>query len=126
MKIESEKAPQALGPYSQAIRSGQFIFVSGQIPIDPVTGDLIGNDIKTQTHQVLKNLGAILNSAGISYRHVVRTTIFLADLEDFDAMNEVYKTYVSDPAPARSTVQVAGLPKEALIEIDLIAEIQNR
>ena len=126
MKIESKKAPRAIGPYSQAIRSGQFIFVSGQILIDPTTGGLVDNDIQTQTHQVLKNLDAILNSAGINFGHVVRTTIFLVNLEHFSAMNEIYKTYVLDPAPARSTVQVAGLPKGALIEIDLIAEIPDR
>ncbi len=125
MKIESKNAPRAIGPYSQAIRSGQFIFVSGQIPIDPASGDLVANNIQTQTHQVLKNIDAILSSAGTNYGHVVRTTIFLVNLEHFDAMNEIYKTYVLDPAPARSTVQVAGLPKGALIEIDLIAEISD-
>tara|TARA_B100001123_G_C15342758_1_gene1035695 strand:- start:4534 stop:4914 length:381 start_codon:yes stop_codon:yes gene_type:complete len=125
LKIESKNAPRAIGPYSQAIRSGQFIFVSGQIPIDPASGDLVANNIQTQTHQVLKNIDAILSSAGTNYGHVVRTTIFLVNLEHFDAMNEIYKTYVLDPAPARSTVQVAGLPKGALIEIDLIAEISD-
>ena len=94
LKIESKKAPRAIGPYSQAIRSGQFIFVSGQIPIDPTTGGLVDNDIQTQTHQVLKNLDAILNSAGINFGHVVRTTIFLVNLQHFNAMNEIYKTYV--------------------------------
>ena len=126
MKVESKKAPRAIGPYSQAIRSGQFLFVSGQIPIDPNTGELVDNEIQTQAHQVLRNLDAILNSAGINFGHVVRTTIFLVNLEHFNAMNEIYKTYVLDPAPARSTVQVAGLPKGALIEIDLIAEIPNK
>ena len=99
--------------------------MSGQIPIDPASGDLVANNIQTQTHQVLKNIDAILSSAGTNYGHVVRTTIFLVNLEHFDAMNEIYKTYVLDPAPARSTVQVAGLPKGALIEIDLIAEISD-
>lgn len=126
MKVETKKAPRAIGPYSQAIRSGQFLFVSGQIPIDPNTGELVDNEIQTQAHQVLRNLDAILNSAGINFGHVVRTTIFLVNLEHFNAMNEIYKTYVLDPAPARSTVQVAGLPKGALIEIDLIAEIPNK
>ena len=126
MKVETKKAPRAIGPYSQAIRSGQFLFVSGQIPIDPNTGELVDNEIQTQEHQVLRNLDAILNSAGINFGHVVRTTIFLVNLEHFNAMNEIYKTYVLDPAPARSTVQVAGLPKGALIEIDLIAEIPDK
>ena len=126
MKVETKKAPRAIGPYSQAIRSGQFLFVSGQIPIDPNTGELVDNEIQPQAHQVLRNLDAILNSAGINFGHVVRTTIFLVNLEHFNAMNEIYKTYVLDPAPARSTVQVAGLPKGALIEIDLIAEIPNK
>jgi len=126
LKVETKKAPRAIGPYSQAIRSGQFLFVSGQIPIDPNTGELVDNEIQTQAHQVLRNLDAILNSAGINFGHVVRTTIFLVNLEHFNAMNEIYKTYVLDPAPARSTVQVAGLPKGALIEIDLIAEIPNK
>ena len=126
MKVETKKAPRAIGPYSQAIRSGQFLFVSGQIPIDPNTGELVDNEIQTQAHQVLRNLDAILNSAGINFGHVVRTTIFLVNLEHFNAMNEIYKTYVLDPAPARSTVQVAGLPKGALIEIYLIAEIPNK
>ena len=126
MKVETKKAPRAIGPYSQAIRSGQFLFVSGQIPIDPNTGELVENEIQTQAHQVLRNIDAILDSAGINFGHVVRTTIFLVNLEHFNAMNEIYKTYVLDPAPARSTVQVAGLPKGALIEIDLIAEIPNK
>ena len=126
MKVETKKAPRAIGPYSQAIRSGQFLFVSGQIPIDPNTGELVENEIQTQAHQVLRNIDAILDSAGINFGHVVRTTIYLVNLEHFNAMNEIYKTYVLDPAPARSTVQVAGLPKGALIEIDLIAEIPNK
>ena len=94
MKVETKKAPRAIGPYSQAIRSGQFLFVSGQIPIDPNTGELVDNEIQTQAHQVLRNLDAILNSAGINFGHVVRTTIFLVNLQHFNAMNEIYKTYV--------------------------------
>jgi 2-iminobutanoate/2-iminopropanoate deaminase len=119
--ISTEQAPKAIGPYSQAIRAGNLLFVSGQIPIDPATGDLVVGDIATQTHRVFKNLTAILAAAGGSLDNVVRTTVFLADMGDFAAMNEVYAGYFSTPAPARSTVQAARLPKDARIEIDVIA-----
>lgn len=119
--VTTDKAPKAIGPYSQAVRAGNMLFVSGQIPIDPATGALIQGDIASQTRRVLDNLAAILKAAGGSLDHVVRTTVFLADMGDFAAMNDVYAGYFSNPAPARATVQAARLPKDARIEIDVIA-----
>jgi 2-iminobutanoate/2-iminopropanoate deaminase len=119
--ISSPDAPKAIGPYSPAIRAGQLLFVSGQIPLDPATGQMIGGDITAQTRRVLDNVGALLASGGLTFADVVRTTIFLADMNDFTAVNEVYGTYFSAPAPARATVQVARLPKDARVEIDVIA-----
>lgn len=119
--VATDNAPTAIGPYSQAVRSGNLLFISGQIPIDPATGNLISGDIATQTRRVFENIGAILQAAGASFDHVARTTVFLADMGDFAAMNEVYAGYFSSPAPARSTVQAARLPKDARIEIDVIA-----
>ena len=119
--ISSPDAPKAIGPYSPAIRTGQLLFVSGQVPIDPATGDLIQGDVQAQTRRVLDNIGALLKAGGLSFADVVRTTVFLADMGDFAAMNEVYATYFPAPAPARATVQVARLPKDARIEIDVIA-----
>ncbi|MBI2222752.1 MAG: RidA family protein [Acidobacteria bacterium] len=119
--VSTEHAPKAIGPYSQAVRAGNMLFVSGQIPIDPATGALIQGDIASQTRRVLDNLAAILKAAGGSLDHVVRTTVFLADMGDFAAMNDVYAGYFSNPAPARATVQAARLPKDARIEIDVIA-----
>lgn len=119
--VSTEHAPKAIGPYSQAVRAGNMLFVSGQIPIDPATGALIQGDIASQTRRVFDNLTAILKAAGGSLDHVVRTTVFLADMGDFAAMNDVYAGYFSNPAPARSTVQAARLPKDARIEIDVIA-----
>ena len=119
--ISTPSAPKAIGPYSQGIRAGALLFVSGQVPIDPSTGYLVGGDIAAQTHRVFQNLGEILKAGGASFDQVVRTTVFLADMNDFAAMNEVYGTYFSTPAPARATVQVSRLPKDARIEIDLIA-----
>ena len=121
--VATSSAPQAIGPYSQAIRSGGLLFVSGQIPLDPATGVLIGGDIGVQTRQVLKNLEAILRAAGSSFEQVVRTTVYLADMADFAAMNDVYATCFTTPAPARSTIQAAALPKQARVEIDLIASL---
>lgn len=115
----------AIGPYSQAVRVGSLLFVSGQIPLDPSTGDLVEGDIALQTHQVMKNLSAILDAAGYKFSDVVRTSVFLIDLEDFSTVNEVYATYLPSTAPARSTVQVSGLPKRARIEIDLIAALPD-
>ena len=121
--VHSDSAPTAIGPYSQAIRVGQLLFVSGQVALDPETGALVQGDVATQTHSVLRNLKSILEAAGASLDDVVRTTVFLADLNDFAAMNDVYATYFTPPAPARSTIQVARLPKDARVEIDLIASI---
>ena len=121
--VATSAAPRAIGPYSQAIRAGSLLFVSGQIPLDPTTGVLVGGDISDQTRQVLQNLGAILKEAGLSFEHVVRTTVYLADMADFVAMNDVYATFFTAPAPARSTIQAAALPKNARIEIDLVAAL---
>jgi 2-iminobutanoate/2-iminopropanoate deaminase len=119
--ISSPGAPKAIGPYSSALRSDPFLFISGQIPFDPQTGIMIEGDISMQTRQVLQNIGALLESGGLSYGHVVRTTVFLADMDDFSAMNDVYRTFFEEPYPARSTVQAARLPRDARIEIDVIA-----
>lgn len=121
--VSTPHAPQAIGPYSQAVRMGNLLFLSGQIPLDPATGVLIDGDIAAQTRRVFQNLGAILEAAGASFADVARTTVYLADMADFAAMNEVYGTFFASPAPARSTVQAAGLPKNARIEIDLIASL---
>jgi 2-iminobutanoate/2-iminopropanoate deaminase len=121
--VSTEAAPSAIGPYSQAIRAGSLLFVSGQVPIDPATGAIVDGDIAAQTRRVLQNVGAILDAAGVSFDHVVRTTVFLTDMNDFAAMNEVYATCFSSPAPARATVQVSRLPKDARVEIDVIASI---
>lgn len=121
--VSSRSAPPAIGPYSQAVRAGSLLFVSGQIPIDPGTGEMVQGDIETQTRRVFENLGAILQAAGASFDNVVRTTVYLADMGDFARVNEVYGTYFSSPAPARATIQAARLPKDARVEIDLIAEV---
>ena len=121
--VSSPSAPKAIGPYSQAIRAGSLLFVSGQIPIDPVTGDLVQGDIAQQTHRVFANLKAILEAAGASFDNVVRTTVYLADMNDFAKVNEIYATYFSSPAPARATVQAARLPRDSRVEIDLIASL---
>ncbi|MEQ1727043.1 MAG: RidA family protein [Vicinamibacterales bacterium] len=119
--IASPNAPKAIGPYSAALRAGQLLFVSGQVPIDPDTGMMIDDDIGSQTRRVLQNIGALLESGGLSLQHVVRTTVFLADMNDFAAMNDTYRTFFAEPYPARSTVQAARLPRDARIEIDAIA-----
>lgn len=119
--ISTPAAPKAIGPYSQAVRAGQLLFASGQIPTDPVTGTIVEGDVATQTRRVFDNLSAVLKAANLSFADVVRTTVFLADMNDFAAMNDVYGTYFSEPYPARATVQVARLPKDARVEIDLIA-----
>jgi 2-iminobutanoate/2-iminopropanoate deaminase len=119
--ISTADAPKAIGPYSPAVRAGQMVFISGQVPIDPATGNLIDGDIAAQTRRVFDNLGALLKAAGLTYANVVRTTVFLADMNDFAAMNQTYATFFSEPYPARSTVQVTRLPKDARIEIDVIA-----
>jgi 2-iminobutanoate/2-iminopropanoate deaminase len=119
--VASPKAPKAIGPYSAALRAGQLLFVSGQVPLDPDTGTMVEGDIAAQTRQVLQNIGALLEAGGLSLAHVVRTTVFLADMNDFAAMNDVYRTFFTEPYPARSTVQAARLPRDARIEIDVIA-----
>jgi 2-iminobutanoate/2-iminopropanoate deaminase len=119
--ISTSAAPQAIGPYSQAIRVGDLLFVSGQIPLDPATGAIVDGDVAAQTRQLMQNLEAILEAAGASFDHVVRTTIYLLDMNDFASVNEVYGACFSAPAPARATVQVARLPRDARVEIDAIA-----
>ena len=119
--ISTEGAPKAIGPYSQAIRAGGFLFTSGQVAIDPATQQVIAGDVSAQTDRVLKNLGAILQASGSGLEQVVRCTVFLKNMGDFGAMNEVYGKYFKQAPPARSTVEVARLPKDALVEIDAIA-----
>jgi len=119
--VSTSQAPEAIGPYSQGVRMGNLLFLSGQIPLDPATGALVEGDIATQTRRIFRNLGAVLEAAGASFANVARTTVYLADMADFAAMNEVYATFFDSPAPARSTVQAAGLPKNARVEIDVIA-----
>jgi len=119
--IQTDKAPAAIGPYSQAIKCGGVLFISGQIPVDPDTGEIVAGDIKAQTKRVLDNLKAILAAAGLDLSAVVKTTVYLSDMNDFPEMNEVYADYFSHAPPARATVQVAGLPKGVSVEIDAIA-----
>jgi 2-iminobutanoate/2-iminopropanoate deaminase len=119
--VSTKDAPQAIGPYSQAIKSNGFIFTSGQIAIDPVTQQVITGDVGAQTEQVLRNLSEILKAAGSELGKVVRSTVFLKNMDDFAAMNQVYGKYFSSAPPARSTVEVARLPKDVLVEIDVIA-----
>jgi 2-iminobutanoate/2-iminopropanoate deaminase len=122
-KILTVNAPAPIGPYNQAIRAGDFLFCSGQIPLDPATGELVPGDISAQTHQVMKNVGAVLSAATATFANVVKTTIFLLDMNDFAAVNAVYGGYFADIAPARSTVAVAGLPKGARVEIEVLAHL---
>ena len=119
--INTKNAPAASGPYSQAIEVNGFVYTSGQLPINPETGEFAGSDIKSQTEQSLKNVKAILEEAGLTMQNVVKTTVFLADMADFAAMNEVYSSYFSEPYPARSAVAVKTLPKAALVEIECVA-----
>ena len=119
--IATENAPGAIGPYSQAVKAGNMVFCSGQIPIDVATGEFVSDDVAEQTTQVLKNLSAVLEAAGTSLNNVVKTTVFLADMNDFTAMNEVYAEFFSENKPARATVQAARLPKDARVEIECIA-----
>jgi 2-iminobutanoate/2-iminopropanoate deaminase len=120
--VHSDEAPKAIGPYSQAIKAGNLLFCSGQIPLDPKTGEMVGgSDVKAQTKQVMENLRAVLAAGGSSFAQVVKTTIFLADLGHFKDVNEIYGGYFAEAPPARATVQVAGLPRGALVEIDAVA-----
>lgn len=121
--VRTDGAPAAIGPYSQAIVSGGFVFTAGQIALDPATGELVGGGAAAETERVLENLSAVLAAAGTSLRSVVKTTVYLADLDDYAAVNEVYGRYFAEPHPARSAVQVARLPRGARVEIDAIAHL---
>ncbi len=127
-RISTSHAPAAIGPYSQAIRTGEFVYVSGQIALDPTSGELVGDDVQAQTHRVVQNLQAILTNAGASLASVVKTTVFLARMSDFQAMNAAYATYfegLARVAPARSTIAVAELPRKALVEIECVALVEG-
>jgi 2-iminobutanoate/2-iminopropanoate deaminase len=119
--VSTNHAPKAIGPYEQAIKVGEFVYASGQIPLDPSSGNLVEGDVKIQTRRVMENLKAVVEAAGSSFERVVKTTVFLKNIGDFAAMNEVYAEYLAKAKPARSTVAVADLPRGALVEIDLIA-----
>ena len=119
--VATSEAPAAVGPYSQAIAIGDLLFCAGQIPLDPVTGDLVGPDVTAQTERVCQNIGAVLKANGFTFANVVKTTVFLTDLANFAAMNAVYAKYFTEPFPARSTIQVAGLPRGAQVEIEVTA-----
>lgn len=124
VQVSSPEAPAAIGPYSQAIRAGDFLYASGQIPLDPTTGTITEGGITAQTHQVLQNLGAVLRAAGVSFDRVVKTTVYLSDMGNFAPMNEVYAGYFGTPAPARATIQAAALPRNVLVEIDVVAYLK--
>ena len=119
--IATDQAPGAIGPYSQAVRAGNFVFASGQIPIDPATGEFVAGGIAEQTEQVLRNLSAVFKGAGLTLNHVIKTTVFLADMDDFAAMNDVYSRFFIEQPPARATVEAARLPRDARVEIEAIA-----
>lgn len=121
--ISTPAAPAAIGPYSQAIKTGNLLFLSGQIPLDPATGSLVEGGVEAQTVQVFKNIDAILKAGGASFDSVVSATVYLADMNDFGKVNELYATYFSAPAPARATVQVARLPRDCRVEIQVVASL---
>ena len=121
--VSTQAAPAAIGPYSQAIRAGDFLFVSGQIPLDPATAAVVEGDVRAQTRRVLENLSAVVQAGGGSLDRVVKTTVYLVDMNDFPAMNEVYATFFGAPAPARATVQVGRLPKDVRVEIDAVVHL---
>ncbi len=123
--IQTKNAPQAIGPYSQAIKASGLVFASGQIPIDPLTGEFVEGGVSEQTEQVLKNLSAVLEAAGSALSRVIKTTVFLADMNDFVSMNEVYGRFFSEEPPARATVAAARLPRDARVEIEAIALAEN-
>jgi len=120
--VKTDKAPKAVGPYSQAVVSGNFVFVSGQIPLDPETGKMVEGDIEEKTRRVLENVSAVLESVGLSLKNVVKVTVFITDLSNFEKVNKVYSEFFGDHKPARSFVEVSALPKGAEIEIEVIAE----
>jgi len=124
--VATDRAPRAIGPYSQAVRAGDLVFASGQIPIDPATGEFVAGGVAEQTEQVLRNLTAVFEAAGVGMNQIVKTTVFLADMDDFTAMNEVYGRFFGVEPPARATVQAARLPRDARVEIEAIAVIGNR
>jgi len=121
--VTTDRGPKPIGPYSQAIKANGFIYLSGQVALDPKSGEMAGTDIRQQTERTLENIKAILEAAGANLHHVVKTTVFLKDMNDFSAMNEVYAHYFTSAPPARSTVQVSHLPKDALVEIEMIAAV---
>jgi 2-iminobutanoate/2-iminopropanoate deaminase len=121
--IKTINAPSAIGPYSQAVRSGDLLFISGQIPLDPSTGEMVSNDIEAATHRVLRNLDAIARAAGAGLGQIVKTTIFLANMNDFTTVNEIYASYFTGTPPARSTIQVAALPRDAQVEIEAVVSL---
>ena len=123
--VHTENAPRAIGPYSQAIRCGGLLFCSGQIALDPATGEVVQGGVEAQAEQVMKNLGAVLTAGGSSWDRVVKTTIFLARMDDFGAVNTIYGRYLGDPPPARATVAAAGLPKGVLVEVEAVAACQE-
>jgi 2-iminobutanoate/2-iminopropanoate deaminase len=121
--VLTDRGPKPIGPYSQAIKSAGLLFASGQVALDPSSGEFLSGDIRQQTERVLENIKAVLEAGGVNLHHVVKTTVFLKDMNDFAAMNEVYGKYFTSAPPARSTVQVARLPKDALVEIEVIARL---
>ena len=122
--ITTSEAPKAVGPYSQAVAVGNFLFAAGQIPLDPATGELIEGDVTVQTDRVLQNVAGVLRANGMTFANVVKSTVFMVDLANFAAMNAVYSKYFSEPFPARSTIQVAALPKGAQVEIEVVAALE--
>jgi len=119
--VNTDRGPKPIGPYSQAIKANGFVYLSGQVALDPKTGEMVGSDIRQQTERVFENIKGILEASGANLHHVIKTTVFLKDMNDFSAMNEVYARYFTSAPPARSTVQVSRLPKDALVEIEVIA-----
>ena len=122
--IKTHKAPQAIGPYSQAVKSGNFIFASGQVPLDPISGNIEENDIKKQTTRVMENIKGLLEAENLTMSNIIKTTCFLSDMSNFASFNEVYATYFTENPPARSTVAVKALPKDALVEVEVIAVVE--
>lgn len=119
--ISTNKAPEAIGPYSQAIDLGQILFVSGQIPLNPSTMEIVSDDVSEQTTQVMKNVGAILEEAGLNYAHIAKANIYLASMEDFQTVNEVYASFLQEPYPARAAIEVSRLPKDVKVEVEVVA-----